>query len=161
MLSKSNIGCRLGGRLINHITYADDLYILSMSPCGMQILLNICEKYGSDIVYISKKSLTMLLKPKKLEDLKSLPLYLCNNQLDYVNNCRYLGVKIETCSCKSDMRRQLCKFYSNANMLIRKFSFCSDDVTVFLYKSYCTNLYCTQFWYDSSEALLKKTMCRL
>ena len=34
-LSKSNIGCRLGGRLINHIAYVDDLCILSMSLCGM------------------------------------------------------------------------------------------------------------------------------
>ena len=83
-LSKSNIGCRLGGRLINHIVYADDLCILSMSPGEMQILLDICEKYGSDhdIIYNSKKNLTMLFKPKKLKDLKSPPLYLCNNQLE-------------------------------------------------------------------------------
>jgi len=141
-LSKSNIGCRfVGGRFISHIAYADDLCILSISPSGIQTLLNICEKYGSnhDIIYDSKKSLTMLLKPKKLKDLKSPSLYVCNNQLDYINNCRYLGVKIETYSCKSDMKRQLCKFYANVNMLIRKFYFCSDDVKVFLFKSYCTN----------------------
>ena len=80
-LSKTNIGCRLGGRLISHIVYADDLCILSMSPCGIQTLLNICDKYGSDhdIIHDSKKSLTMLLKPKKLKDLKSPSLYVCNN----------------------------------------------------------------------------------
>jgi len=54
------------------------------------------------------------------------------------------------------MKRQLCKFCANANMLIRKFSFGSDDVKVFLFKSYCTNLYCIQFRYDSSETLMKK-----
>jgi len=100
----------------------------------------------------------MLFKPKKL---KSPPLYLCNNQLDYVNNCRYLGVKIETYSCKSDMKRQLCKFYTNANVRLRKCSFCFNNVKVFLFKLYCSNLFCTQFWYDSSETLMKKTMCRL
>ena len=69
--------------LFTHIAYADDLCILSMSPCGMQKLLNICEKYGSDhdIIYNSKKSLTMLFKSKKLKDLQSPPLYLFNNQL--------------------------------------------------------------------------------
>ena len=41
-------------------------------------------------------------------------------------------------------------------MLIRKFGFCSDDVKGCTFKSYCTNLYCTQFWYDSSETLMKK-----
>ena len=97
----------------------------------------------------------ILLKHKKLKDRKSPPLYLYNIQLDYVNNCRYLGVKMESYSCKSDIKRQLCKFYVNANMLIRKFSFCSDDVKVRLFKSYCSNLNCTPFWYDSPETLLK------
>jgi len=62
-------------------------------------------KYGSTIMYNSKKSLAMLLKPKKLKDLKSPQLYLHNNQLDYVDTCRYLGIKVETYSCKSDMKR--------------------------------------------------------
>ena len=99
-----------------------------------------------------KKGLTMLFKPKKL---KYLPLFLCNDQLDYVDNCRYLGVKTETYSCKSDMKRQLCKLYANANLLIRKFNFCSDYVKVCLFKSCCTNLCRTQFWYDSSAISMK------
>jgi len=44
-LSKSNIGCRLGGRLINHITYVNDLCILSMSPCRM-FLFWCCFKFA-------------------------------------------------------------------------------------------------------------------
>jgi hypothetical protein len=99
----------------------------------------------------------------KLQDFKSPPLYLCNNPLDYDVNGRYLGIKIETCySCKSDRKRQLCQFYANANMFIRKFSFCSDDVKVHLFKSYCTNLYCTQLimvWFFCS--VYEKTICRL
>ena len=53
----SNIGCRLVGRLINDIAYIDDVCILSMLPCGMQLLHNIYETYVSDhdIVYNSKK----------------------------------------------------------------------------------------------------------
>jgi len=111
-LSKTKFGCRLGGRLINHIAYADDLSILIMLPCKMQKILNICEKYASDhdIMYNCRKGLTMLFKHKKLNDLNSPSLYLCNNRLDYVDNCRDLGIKIENYSCKSDMKRQLCKF---------------------------------------------------
>jgi len=71
----------------------------------------------------------MLFKPKKYKDRKSPPLYLCTNQLVYVDNCRYLGIKIETYSCKSDIKRQLRKFYVKVRVL----------------KSYCTNLYCTLF----------------
>ena len=42
---------------------------------------------GSDpgILCNSKKSLTMLFKPKTLKDLKSPPLYLCNNKTMLIN----------------------------------------------------------------------------
>ena len=43
---------------------------------------------------------------------------MCNNCLDYVDNCRDLGIKIENYSCKSDMEGQFFKFYANANMLM-------------------------------------------
>jgi len=72
-------------------------------------------------MYNSTNDLTMLFKPKKLNDLKYPPLYLGNYQLDYIDNYIYLGVKIETYSCKFNMKRQLFQLYANANILIRKF----------------------------------------
>ena len=41
------------------------------------------------------------------------------------------------------------KCYANANMLLRKFVECSPDVKCYLFKTYCCNLYCATFWYDS------------
>ena len=32
------------------------------------------------------------------------------------------------------------------NVLIRNFSHCSHDVKIQLFLTYCTNMYCTQFW---------------
>ena len=43
-------------------------------------------------------------------------------------------------------------------MLFIKFSFCSDDVKVRLFKSCCTNLYCTQFWFDYSAVFMEKKL---
>ena len=77
-------------------------------------IFNIYEKYGPDhdIIYNSKKCLTILFKPKKLKDLISLPLYLCNNRLEYVNDCKYLGLKIETYSCRSDIKNNFVNYMS-------------------------------------------------
>ena len=49
----------------------------------------------------------------------------------------------------------MCKLYANINMLIRKFTKCSPDVKCFLFKSYCSNLYCSILWYDCSKTALK------
>ena len=48
----------------------------------------------------------------------------------------------------------MCKLYANVNMIIRKFSRCSLDMNCFLFKSYCSNLYCFILWYDWSKTAL-------
>ena len=47
------------------------------------------------------------------------------------------------------------KCYANANMLSRKFVKCSPGVKCYLFKTYCCNLYCAPFWYDSTKAVMK------
>ena len=48
------------------------------------------------------------------------------------------------------------KCYSNANILLRRFSKCSIDVKCYLLKMYCSNLYCSSSWFDSSKTAMKK-----
>ena len=40
-------------------------------------------------------------------------------------------------------------------MLLRKFVKCSPDVKCSLFTTYCCNLYCATFWYDSTKAAIK------
>ena len=43
-LNRSNIGGRIGGEIVNHLSYADDLCLICLSSAGMQKLLNVCSK---------------------------------------------------------------------------------------------------------------------
>ena len=45
-LIRSGIGGNIGGHLINHLCYADDLYLISLSFAGMQKLLDMCSIYA-------------------------------------------------------------------------------------------------------------------
>ena len=60
-LNKHNIGCTIGELVINHIMYADDIVLISLSSRGLRILLNECEKYGieCDVLFNPKKSAVM------------------------------------------------------------------------------------------------------
>ena len=40
-------------------------------------------------------------------------------------------------------------------MLLRKFVKCLPDVKCYLFKTYCCNLYCAPFWYDSTKTAMK------
>ena len=47
-LNISNIGGRIGNIFLNHLCYADDLCLISLSSASMQRLLGICSKYAID-----------------------------------------------------------------------------------------------------------------
>ena len=45
LLKKSGFGGNMGGTIINHMLYVDDICIVSLSSSGLQQLLNICRDY--------------------------------------------------------------------------------------------------------------------
>ena len=42
------------------------------------------------------------------------------------------------------------KYYVNANILLRIFSYCSPDVKCCMFKSYCATMYCPSMWLDGT-----------
>ena len=83
--------------------------------------------------------------------------YLGNCECHFVNEVKYLGVKIHS-SMKTtiDVTRQTRKFYMQADLLLRNFRHCSDDVKCFLFQTYCTNMYCCQLWFNLTKSSIKK-----
>ena len=86
-------------------------------------------------------------------EVSSPSFYLDQMKIPTVDQCRYLGI---TTSSDVDLKRQMRKLYANVNLLLRKFSKCSVDVKCFLFKTYCSNLYCAPMWFDCAKAALKK-----
>ena len=76
--------------------------------------------------------------------------------MESITQCKYLGVIISDHNCDLDLKRQMRKFYTNANMLIRKFFKCTVDVKCYLFKTYCSTLYCSAMWFDSTKSAMKK-----
>ena len=48
------------------------------------------------------------------------------------------------------------KYYANANMVLRKLSYCSPDVKCCMFKSYCITMYCSSMWFDSTVTAMRK-----
>ena len=72
-----------------------------------------------------------------------------------VTDFRCLGIIIFVKNCDLDLKSQKRRFYTNTNMLLRKLVKCSPDVKCYLFKTYCSTLYCAPFWYDSTKAAMK------
>ena len=77
--------------------------------------------------------------------------------MSIVKEVKYLGVMIHSfMKTTIDVARQTRKFYMQANLLLRNFRYCSDDVKCILFLSYCTNMYCCQLWFNSTKTSLIK-----
>ena len=46
--------------------------------------------------------------------------------------------------------------YASGNLLLRTFYKCLINVKCYLFKTYCSNLYCTPIWFDCTKTTLKK-----
>ena len=159
ILNASSIGGSIGGKRINHMLYADDLCIVSLSSAGLQQLLSICDQYCAvhSITFNVKKSVCMFFRCSMNKTCDITNVVLSGNSIDYVHKTKYLGVLL--CSdmkTSIDVIRQTSKFYAQANTLLRNFRYCSDDVKCMLFRSFCTNMYCSPLWFNSTSSSIKK-----
>ena len=136
-------------------------YARKWSNCDTEICLVRKISYyiysvAHDLVYNCLKTVSMCFTPR-LNYLRHKPImYLNNAPLEYVDHCRYLGVQFENCGCALDIKMQLRTFYANINRLNRIFCKCTLDVKCQLFRSFCANMYGSQFWFDSKKCDLNK-----
>ena len=158
-LQKSNVGCNCNGLFINHLVYADDMVLIAPSAGALQSMLNICCDYSvtHSITYNEKKTVTMYIKSAKIKPHHIPCIMLNNKQLSYVDSYKYLGCIISNaCSDNMDIKKHIRGLYARANMLSRRFFHCSPEVKMTLFRSYCTNFYCTQLWFNYSKETMRK-----
>ena len=93
-LNSSRQGCIINGVPVNHIMYADDVALIAPSAHALQLFLNLCNSYASchSIVYNTKKTVCMCVKPKQLKSTIVHEFVLSGNNLKHVVNHKYLGV---------------------------------------------------------------------
>ena len=109
-----------GGRMINHLMYADDV-ILSPSSKGLQRLIHICAAYGDshDIKFNHAKTVCPS-KGNCRPTLNSPLIYLNSQLLSLVPKFKYIGSLItQDNSDDENMRRQRGSCYARSNGVIK------------------------------------------
>ena len=131
--------------------------MIALSSSAMQQLLNICHTYSTEhsLLYNGNKSFSMCFKPSTIKFTRPW-FFLAGMKIPIVTHCKYLGVIMSEHNSDNDLKRQMRKFYANANMLIRKFSKCSVNVKCYLFKTYCSTMYCSALWFNSTKTALTK-----
>ena len=127
-LNNSGIGAYIGDAFLNHLCYADDICLISLSSSGMQQLLNICQNYANNhqLLYNDAKAFSLCFRSDI--KIKQPSFYLAHLKIPIVEKCKYLGITIAMKNSDLDLKRQMRKIYATANLLLRKISCCSVSV---------------------------------
>lgn len=94
-----------------------------------------------------KKSSILIVGMKDQKYIALPKFILYGDVLNVTNELKYQGHYL--CSDLTDdrdMHPQLRKLYGQSNMLVRKFSMCSESVKIKLFQSFCSPLYMAQLW---------------
>ena len=88
----------MGGTIINHMLYADDICTVSLSSSRLQKLLNICHGYCElhDLTFSAKKSMCMYFSIDINKHCGLPVIYLDNCVCQFVKEFKYLGVMIHS-----------------------------------------------------------------
>ena len=99
------------------------------------------------MLFNPNKSAVMIFKNKNAIELNTPPFVLNNENIPVVEEYCYLGHIIDNeLNDERDILRQRRKLYQQGNAIIRKFSNCTIDVKINLFKTYCTSMYTAQLW---------------
>ena len=83
--------------------------------------------------------------------------FLHSDRLNHIHETKYLGYLLsEDQSDDEDIVKQMSTLYIRSNILLRMFSYCTIDVKMGLFRSYCSSLYCCSLWSDYRKVSYKK-----
>ena len=148
-LNRLDIGCYLNAVCINHLVYADDLCLISPSLRGLRALVRVCEAAGDylSISFNPQKTVCMRFSSPCYRNIPFFPVTLRGSHLQFVDQVKYLGHIISSdLSDSLDMERAKRAIYARGNSLVRKFSACSEETKILLFRSYMTPVYCCHLW---------------
>ena len=158
-LNNLKIGCVLGNSILNHLMYADDLVLISLSTYGLSKLIAECEKFGLqfDILFNSKKSAIMFFQPTCMTNM-NLPVFKIGGEnINVVSDYVYLGhIICNDLSDDLDILKQRRKLFVQGNTILRRFSMCTIDVKLTLFQSYCSAMYLPQLWTNYKQVTINK-----
>ena len=141
--------------------YADDACIIAPSPSALYKLLGICTNFAQSnfVKFNESKTKCMCFKPKNQSCLYVSDTSMNNQVLSFVPSYRYLGVIAnDKLDDDDDIMRHVKSLYARGNMLISRFRKCSDEVKTKLFKSFFSNVYCSQLWCVYRQSVYKKTI---
>ena len=148
------VGCYVGEVFMGALWYADDLVLLAPSRTALQLMLNVCQDFGSknnllfstDPDPIKSKTKCVFFCGKKKKE-KPLPLKLYDVELPWVKSATHLGNELcEDGTMGTDMKIKRATFIDRSLQVREQFSFAHPMEILRAVNVYCCDHYGGMLW---------------
>ena len=155
LLRKAKIGCHINGIFYGAMVFADDIFLLSPSRNGLQVMVNLCHefvsrknlKFGTDVNPSKSKTKCILFSKRPLKGAQPKKVTLSGNELPWVSQVKHLGHVLQTDnSMKIDVCQKRGSFIAKINSLLQEFHHVSSNIFLKLMHAYTTSLYGSNTW---------------
>ena len=135
-------------------SYADDLTLIAPCISAAQKMLHVCEEYAEEynVLFNSIQSCHLLYNTKCL---RNVSLTLNGKALQTCKSAVHLGTVIGLNSHEVNVEKAINDLIHRTNVLMSKYSFCSSDVRVHLFLSFCSSYYGSSLWKLDTNSLLR------
>ena len=155
ILRNAGFGCHIGGFFVGCLGYADDLLLLSASRSGLQVMVDLCQKFTAkkNLMFSTnpdaeKSKTKCIIFSKKQRDLRNVTsVFLNGDPLPWVQQIKHLG-NIMQCdnSMEVDCTMKRGKFIGKVNSLFQGLYFADPCVKMKLMTIYVSSFYGSGLW---------------
>ena len=155
-ISELSEGCVLMYTKVNILGYADDIILMCPSANGLQFLIDklsfmiedLCLNINTD------NSVYIVFRCKNYLKFDFNPIIRIHGQrLKLEHQCKYLGIVLtDEMFISKDIERACQSFLQQFNSMYSKFYFSNKEILCFLFRSYCTNFYAAELWFNKEKS---------
>ena len=155
LLRNSGFGCHISNLFYACFGYADDLFLLSASRSGLQVLVKICEqfakkkglKFSTNVNPAHSKTKCIIFSKRKVDVRKVAPIVLNNNPLPWVSEIKHLGNILQSDNKMTlDISQKRGKLIGKLNSLQQEFHYVEPSVFVKILNIYACSFYGSSLW---------------
>ena len=139
LLRNSGLGCTIHGVFFGGFIYADDIFLLSASRNGLQVMVDISQSFASDMnlrfgtnanIEKSKTKCILFTKNKRLMN-NAKELALDDHALPWVDRVTHLGHTVQADNSMAiDINMKKGSFIGKVNSLLQEFHYASPEVLI-------------------------------
>ena len=150
LLRNSGLGCTIRGVFYGAIIYADDIFLLSSSRNGLQVMIDMSQafaaklnlKFGTNVKPEKSKTKCIMFARNRRDRVQAKELMLDGYTLPWVPKVKHLGNTLQTENTMTlDINSKRGTFIGKTNSILQEFHYAAPEVLLKLINTYTGNIY--------------------